>query len=101
MYYIYILHSDTFDKYYIGYSENPWERVIQHNENKIEKFTGKTKDWKLKVVFECSYNRSQALKIESFIKKQKSRNLIEKLINPEFIPQGYLAHLVRVPHVRD
>jgi len=38
--------------------------------------------------------------IEKFIKKQKSRTLIEKLITGgEFF--GILAQLVRVPHVRD
>ena len=47
MFYIYILHSEYLDKYYVGYSENPWERLHQHNENESTKFTGKAKDWKL------------------------------------------------------
>ena len=34
--------------------------------------------------------------LEKFIKKQKSSKLIEKLIEPGFVPQGHLAQLVRV-----
>ncbi len=41
------------------------------------------------------------MKIERFIKKQKSRILLEKLIDPNFEPSGFLAQLIRVPHVRD
>jgi len=44
--------------------------------------------------------QSDAMKIEKFIKSQKNRKLIEKLIaGGEFT--GILAQLVRVPHVRD
>jgi len=40
------------------------------------------------------------MKIERFIKRQKSRRLLEKLISGE-IPDGKLAQLVRVPQLRD
>ena len=40
------------------------------------------------------------MKIERFIKKQKSRRLIEKIVIGESL-EGKLAQLVRVPHVRD
>ncbi|WP_157370112.1 GIY-YIG nuclease family protein [Aquiflexum balticum] len=30
-FYIYILYSATFDKFYIGHPENPWRRVEEHN----------------------------------------------------------------------
>ena len=51
-------------------------------------------------LFECAENLGDALKIERFIKKQKSRNLILKLVKGEQ-PDGVLAQLVRVPHLRD
>jgi len=41
------------------------------------------------------------MKLEKFIKKQKTKKLIDKLINPDFVLTGELAQLVRVPHVRD
>lgn len=28
MYYIYILHSEAIDKYYVGHSNDPWRRVV-------------------------------------------------------------------------
>ena len=101
MYFLYILYSEENDVYYVGQSINPWNRVQQHNNNSSEKYTGKYKNWKLMAVFEISVSRSDAIKIERFIKKQKSRNLVLQLINPEFKPSGALAQLVRVPHVRD
>lgn len=100
-YYIYILYSNSIDRFYVGYSSNPWMRLEQHLSNSTDKYTGKAKDWILKTVFEVSNNEGDAMKIERFIKKQKSRNLILQLCDPEFIPTGTLAQLVRVPHLRD
>lgn len=101
MFYVYIIHSNTADKYYTGYSEDPWERIIQHNQNDADKYTGKYGDWSLAAVFEVSEIRGEAMQLEKFIKKQKTKKLIEKLINPEYTPTDSLAQLVRVPHVRD
>jgi len=100
-YYIYVLFSVNIDRYYIGYSSNPWNRLNQHLTNSAEKFTGKTNDWVIKAIFNVSSRESEAISLERFIKKQKSRVLIEKLCDPTFVPQGKLAQLVRVPHVRD
>ena len=101
MFYIYIIYSNTAEKFYVGHSENPWDRLVQHNENEGEKYTGKYQNWELKAVFQVSENRGDALLIEKFIKRQKSKKLLLKLIEPEFIPMGDLAQLVRVPYVRD
>jgi putative endonuclease len=100
-FYIYILYSPTFDKYYIGHSEDPWRRIGEHNSGKLHKFTSDYRPWELAATFEIGDNRGLAMKIEKFIKRQKSRTLIQKLIDPDFIPEGSLALLVRVPHVRD
>jgi putative endonuclease len=101
MYYIYILHSDIADKFYVGFSSNPWNRIIQHNTNSKEKFTGKVNDWCLKAVFAVSESRADVMKMEKFIKNQKSKLFLKKLVDRDFIPTGKLALLVRVPHVRD
>ncbi len=100
-YYIYILYSPLLDKYYVGYSSNPWNRLDQHLNNSPDKYTGKVNDWQLLCVFEVSSIESEAIRLERFIKKQKLRKLIEQLCEPDFVPTGYLAQLVRVPHVRD
>ena len=47
----------------------------------------------LKAVFEVASTRSEAMKIEKFIKKQKSRTLLLQLIDPTFKPICKLAHL--------
>jgi putative endonuclease len=100
-YYIYILYSVSIDRYYVGYSSNPWHRLEQHLSNSKDKYTGKADDWFFSAVFEVSTRESDAIRIERFIKKQKSRNLIEQLCAQDYTPTGYLAQLVRVPHVRD
>jgi putative endonuclease len=101
MYYLYILHSESAAKYYVGHSANPWKRLEQHLSNSGDKYTGSYKDWKLVVVFEVSANKGDADKIEKFIKKQKSRKLIETILKDDFVGTGILAQLVRVPHLRD
>ena len=100
MYYIYILYSISADIYYVGYSQNYQSRLAQHNESIRDTFSKKHRPWILKAVFECGENRSNAMKIEKFIKRQKSRKLIEKMITGEKL-EGVLAQLVRVPDDRD
>ena len=101
MYYIYIIYSKTSDKFYIGYSHNPQRRVIEHNTKPFNTYTSKHRPWIIKAVFQCSLIEAGALRIEKFIKKQKSRVLIEKLADSNYIPTGYFAQLVRVPDIRD
>ena len=101
MYYIYILYSTVADKYYVGHSLDPWSRLKQHLSNSGDKYTGSYKDWKLVGVFEVSANKGDADKVEKFIKRQKSRNLIERILDVNFVGTEELAQLVRVPHVRD
>ena len=101
MYYIYILYSASSDLYYIGYSNDPVRRLEEHNTRPYNTFTSKHRPWVLKAYFKCSQSEREAMKIERFIKKQKSRKLIERLCDPSFIPEGVLAQLVRVPDVRD
>jgi putative endonuclease len=101
MYYIYFLYSEAADKYYVGHSQDPWKRLEQHLSNSGDKYTGSYDDWKLMAVFEVSSIRGEADKIEKFIKRQKSRALLKKMMDPEFKGKGVLAPLVRVPHLRD
>jgi putative endonuclease len=100
-FYIYIIYSSSFDKFYIGHSENPWRRIEEHNADIHHKFTSSYMPWELRAVFKLNGSRGEAMKIEKFIKKQNSRKLILKMIESEFMPAGILARLVRVPHVRD
>ncbi len=77
--YCYILHSPKLDSYYIGQAIDPYKRLIEHNEGKYNKsYTKITSDWEHYLLIECS-SKSQAIKIESFIKRMKSRKFIERL----------------------
>ena len=100
-FYIYIIYSSSSDKFYIGHTEDPWRRVKEHNTDIHHKFTSNYIPWELQAVFMLNGSRGEAMKIEKFIKNQKSRNLILKLIDSHFKPEGILAQLVRVPHARD
>ncbi len=96
MFYIYILYSPSSDKYYVGYSNDYQRRLIEHNTTERITYTSKHRPWFLKAAFEC-LSESEAMKIEKFIKKQKSRKFIETICNPCSKLMGQLAQLVRVP----
>ncbi|WP_294963578.1 GIY-YIG nuclease family protein [uncultured Flavobacterium sp.] len=78
MFYIYIIYSETLDKYYVGSSQNIKQRLEDHL-NSRSKFTKAAKDWVLKYS-ETFTTRSEAYQRELQIKKMKSRKYIENLI---------------------
>ena len=79
MYTVYILHSTTRSKYYIGFTgEELEERLRKHNSNH-KGFTGSVSDWKI-VYNESFAEKKKAIEKEQQIKKWKSRKAIEKLI---------------------
>ncbi len=89
MFYIYIVYSDKHDKYYIGYTSDYLRRLDEHNSQPhFNTFTAKYRSWHLAVVFECGNDEAIAISLERFIKKQKSRRLLEKLIDVSFSPEG-------------
>lgn len=100
MYYIYILYSESSDKYYVGYSSDPFRKLNEHNNSLLTTYTSKHRPWDLKAIYSCGDNKTVAIELERFIKKQKSRKLIQSLIEGRILT-GVLAQLVKVPHVRD
>jgi len=89
------------DIYYVGYTNDYERRITEHNyQDHFNTFTSKHIPWIIKAVFQSGASEKEAMRIERFIKKQKSRIFIEKLLKTER-PDGVLAQLVRVPHVRD
>ena len=81
MYYIYILFSQSANKYYVGQTDNIDKRLSEHN-SFHKGFTSQANDWILKYFEEFS-SRKDALKREKQIKAWKNRKLIEKLIKGE------------------
>ncbi len=79
--FVYILHSDSSDRYYIGPSEDPERRLKFHNS--IEKgFTSRYRPWR--IVYQCEFeNKELALHAERKAKKWKSRKMLERLMAGE------------------
>ena len=73
MFYIYILHSMASDVYYVGYTNDVARRLDEHNFSERPTYTSKHRPWSLEAVFEVSLDESEAVRMERFIKKQKSR----------------------------
>ncbi|MBN8621858.1 MAG: GIY-YIG nuclease family protein [Flavobacteriales bacterium] len=100
-YFIYILYSEKSQIYYVGYTTDVVQRLLRHNEISKNSFTSKHRPWILKVYFGVVGDEADAMRIEKFIKKQKSRKFIERLIDEEVVFSEELAKLVRVPKLRD
>jgi len=78
--FVYILYSEQTDKYYIGQTEDIQNRLLEHNSHSYkDSFTKIGSDWKLKSSLTCNSKR-QAIKIETHIKKNKSRKYVEDFI---------------------
>ena len=76
--YVYILYSTSRDRYYIGSATDIEERLNRHNAGATPS-TKSGRPWK--VVYTEEYStKSETLKRESQIKRQKSRMYIEALI---------------------
>ena len=79
MFYTYILHSATLDRYYIGYSENPEKRLAErHNVGSVKATrAGIPYVLKKKKAFESEL---EAVREERRLKKMKSRLYLERII---------------------
>ena len=79
MFTVYILYSQILDRYYVGETLDMEERIQQHNTGYYsDSYTKQSSDWCLYFKLECE-SRTQARKIESHIKKMKSRKYIQNL----------------------
>ena len=79
VFYVYILKSLLNERYYIGSSDNPNERLIQHNNGRTPS-TRPYRPWILAYTEEYN-DRSMAVKRELYLKKMKSRVYLQQLIN--------------------
>jgi putative endonuclease len=75
---VYILFSETKNRFYIGYTSNLEERVLRHNQ-KSKGFTGNVNDWKIGYT-EKYLTKGEAVSRELQIKSWKSRIKIHQLI---------------------
>ena len=77
-YFVYIIQSLADSSFYIGYTSNIELRLKKHN-NGLSRYTSKKLPWKL-VYSESFNNKSEAIKRERFLKKQKNTDFYNRLI---------------------
>ncbi|MBA6153483.1 GIY-YIG nuclease family protein [Gelidibacter maritimus] len=77
---LYIIYSKSQDKYYVGETININLRIAKNNNHSYKgSFTKIATDWKIVLDYECS-TKDEALFLERFIKRMKSRKFIDKII---------------------
>ena len=81
--YFYILQSETNGHYYMGSTLDPDGRLARHNANAVSATRGKG-PWK-RVALASFASSATAKKAEAFVKRQKSRRIIELIISGDFI----------------
>jgi putative endonuclease len=74
-FYVYIIYSELYDKYYIGQTNNVTDRIKRHN-NGSEKFTSSYLPWSLKCIIEKS-SRNEAMILENKLKNLNRVKLIK------------------------
>jgi putative endonuclease len=82
-YTVYILYSQSKDKFYVGYTQNPSERLLEHNAGATPS-TRPGIPWVMVYKEEC-VNKTAAIKRENAIKKMKSRKYIQNLISKKSV----------------
>ena len=82
-YYVYIIESMTTGQWYIGFSENLDQRILDHQTNR-SKYTRFKGPWKLifKMIFE---NKTEALFFESYLKKSRNKGFIRRKFAANFL----------------
>ena len=80
MFFVYILQSENTEQYYVGHTDDPERRLMEHNESPHNTYTSKHRPWKLMARIAVNDNRSDAMALEKYIKGKKRRSFIERII---------------------
>ena len=78
MHFVYILYSPSLDRFYVGESAHPDERLEHHLAGQ-QRFTRRAADW-IMVFRQQTASRNDALVIEQRIKRSKSRKSVVRWI---------------------
>jgi putative endonuclease len=79
MFKVYVLYSVTFDKIYIGYTSDIYNRILSHNELATKGYTLKYRPWKI-LLTEDFTTKAEAMKREKQLKSAKGREYIWSII---------------------
>jgi putative endonuclease len=80
--FLYILHSQSIDQFYIGITHDVDQRLYYHN-NGNKGWTKRGRPWRL-VFTQMFPGESSAKKAEKVVKNQKSKEFINKLIKNQY-----------------
>ena len=90
MHYLYILFSESSQKFYIGETSNIDERILKHqNHYYSNSFTKIANDWEIVLSFICN-DKDEAIYLENFIKRMKSKTFNNKIITEPSILKDIL-----------
>lgn len=76
MFFVYVLKSENFAKYYTGHTEDIKKRIVEHNQGKTKSIKAFI-PYKL-IYFEVFETREEAVKREKFLKTGAGRAYIKK-----------------------
>ena len=92
MHVVYVIFSPSLDRYYVGEAEDLGMRLSQHNDHHYKgSFTVRASDWEVRTSLSCR-DRSHARLVEAYIKRQRKRSFIERLIAEAGLREWLLAH---------
>ena len=81
MHFLYIIYSNSTDRFYVGETINPSERIKQHNNHLFKgSYTKAADDGEIMLELKVE-NKEKALYLEGFIKRMKSLKFIQKVID--------------------
>ena len=81
MHFVYVLHSEARQRYYIGSTGDLDRRLVQDNSSRIG-YTKVGRPWRL-VYSEGYVTKTEALKRERYLKRMKSARFVEDLLTVE------------------
>jgi len=82
MYHTYILYSKSIDRYYTGHTSVGVRQRLERHNNEDVSSTKHGTPWEIKYC-KAFETKTEAMKWENFIKRQKSRSFKERLIDGE------------------
>ena len=93
MYYLYVIYSKSVNRYYVGESPNVENRLRMHQNHYFKNgFTKAATDWEVLLSKECR-TKDDAIYLEKFVKRMKSKTFIRKIIEDPKILDDILAKL--------
>ncbi len=92
VHFVYILQSQSVDRYYVGETKDVDARIALHNDNSRGTYTSKNGPWELQRVIPVA-SRSEGRKVEHYIKKRKSKKYIARLVAKDAAVEALLDQI--------